>query len=546
MAGEMVLVVDDGQENRDFVVDYVLRPNGYRASVARDGQEGLEKALTESPDLILLDYQMPRMDGGEVMQALREKQCSIPVILMTFHGSEEVAVLVFRLGVRDYIRKPFSVDEMLEAIERALMETRLRRERDELTQRLLTSNRDMQRRIKELNALYSIGKSVTSLLNIRQLLTRIVDAAVYVTGADQGRLMMVHEGALYTRAVRLKNDAGARTVNERATSRAAYRVLSLGKTVMLNPNELAVAGEGEGESQAVLYTPLKVGSEIVGVLGVDNLDPTSTFTDHDGTLLGALGDYAAVAIQNARLYSQLEAAKDREKQQLRGGLEQCEGASEAPPALSKTGGLEPGGKRQVVSVLFADIRGYTAFSEQMPPEKVVECLNEYFTLACDIVAARGGTLDKFTGDAIMAFFNAPQPQPDHILRAVDAGLALQRAAAERSAKADPNAALTFGVGIAVGEAVVGNIGAKQWANYTAVGDTVDLAKRLQEQASPGQILIDERIARALGQRVRVEPLGTMRLKGRRTQANVYALKGLVVPRGQTARISPPQQEPQQN
>lgn len=525
----MVLVVDDGQENRDFVVDYVLRPNGYRASVARDGQEGLEKALTESPDLILLDYQMPRMDGGEVLQALREKQCNIPVILMTFHGSEEVAVLVFRLGVRDYIRKPFSVDEMLEAIERALMETRLRRERDELTQRLLTSNRDMQRRIKELNALYSIGKSVTSLVNIRQLLTRIVDAAVYVTGADQGSLMMMHEGALYTRAVRLRGDAGSRPVNQRTTTKAAYQVVNAGRTVMLNPTEIAVAGDTDSEAKAALYTPLKVGEELVGVLGVENLDAGHAFTDHDGTLLGALGDYAAVAIQNAKLHSQLEAAKERERRLMKGtaGLSR---------PLNQTTGLNLPGKRQIISVLFADIRGYTNFSEKIPPEQVVARLNEYFTLAGEIIATRGGTLDKLMGDAIMAFFNAPEPQPDHILRAVDAALALQRAVAERNAKSDPNIALRFGVGISVGDAVVGNLGAKHMSHYTAIGDTVNLAKRLQEQASAGQVLIEERIAQTLGQRIRVEPLGMMKLKGRRTRANVYQLMGFVVPRGQTARF----------
>ncbi len=525
MAGELVLVVDDGKENRDFVVDYVLRPNGFRASVARDGQEGLEKALSESPDLILLDFQMPRMDGEAVLKAMREKQCNIPVILMTFHGSEEVAVTVFRLGVRDYVRKPFSVDEMLDAIERALVEVRLRHEKEDLTQRLLASNREMQRRIKELNALYSVGKSVTSLVNIRQLLTRVVDAAVYVTGADEGTLMMLHENELYIRATRREDDAGARPCNEKTTAPAAYRVVQAGKPVMLRPSEVALAGAPESVSKAVLYTPLKIGNEIVGVLGVDNLEAENVFTEHDSTLLGALADYAAIAIRNARLYTQLEAAK----KQAHGALQRYVGTSVADHVLEQTGALNLGGNRHLITVLFADIRGYTSFSEQIPPEKVVEILNEYFTLASDVILARGGTLDKFMGDAVMAFFNAPNPQQDHVLRAVDAAYNLQKTVAERNANARNKPVLGFGIGISVGEAVVGNIGSKQQMNYTAIGDTVNLAKRLQEDASGGQVLLDERVVQALGDRIRVEPLGMKRLKGRRP-ANVYALRGMVISR----------------
>ncbi len=185
MSGERILVVDDGRENRDFVVDYILRPNGYRALVARDGREGLEKAIAERPDLMLLDLQMPRMNGFEVLHAMRQENLNIPVILMTFHGSEEIAIEVFRLGVRDYVKKPYTVEEMLDAIERNLAETRLRREKEALTERLLLSNRELQRRIKELNVLYKMGKTVTAMLDADHLAVRVVEAATYVTGAQR-------------------------------------------------------------------------------------------------------------------------------------------------------------------------------------------------------------------------------------------------------------------------------------------------------------------------------------------------------------------------
>jgi DNA-binding NtrC family response regulator len=151
MAGEKVLVVDDSKENIEFIVDYVLKPNGYVPSTARDGAQGFRKAQSERPDLILLDMNMPQMTGIEVLEALHREGLEIPVILMTFHGSETLAVTAFRQGVKDYILKPFQVEEMLDAIERALTEVRLRRERDDLMARLMNTNRTLEQRVRELN-----------------------------------------------------------------------------------------------------------------------------------------------------------------------------------------------------------------------------------------------------------------------------------------------------------------------------------------------------------------------------------------------------------
>jgi two-component system NtrC family sensor kinase len=178
MTNERVLVIDDSPENSQFVVEYVLKPNGYQALTASDGQEGLEMAVAQQPDLILLDMSMPKMDGLAVLKALKEQQVTIPVIMMTFHGSEMLAVQVFRLGVKDYVVKPFEVAELLEAMEWALTEARLRRERDQLTARLLKSNEQLEQRVRELNTLFGIGKSVTSLQDQNQLLSRLVEAAV--------------------------------------------------------------------------------------------------------------------------------------------------------------------------------------------------------------------------------------------------------------------------------------------------------------------------------------------------------------------------------
>ena len=204
MAGETVLAVDDREDSLSFLREYVLEPNGYRMIQAHNGIEVLDLLNAHQVDLIISDLVMPQMGGLELLEALRDQGLDIPTILMTFHGSEGTAVRAFRLGARDYIIKPFAIDEMLNAIDRALTESRLRRERDRLTQTVLQVNRQLENRVQELRFLYGIGRSVTSLLDLEQILSRIVEAAVYLTSADEGSLMLIDpdSGELYLRAER--------------------------------------------------------------------------------------------------------------------------------------------------------------------------------------------------------------------------------------------------------------------------------------------------------------------------------------------------------
>lgn len=529
MSGERILVVDDGRENRDFVVNYILKPHNFRPLVARDGQEGLRKALAERPDLILLDLQMPRMNGIQVLKGLAREGANIPVILMTFHGSEEIAVEVFRLGVRDYVKKPYTVDEMLGAIERSLTETRLRREKEALTERLLSSNRELQRRIKELNVLYKIGKSVTAHLDVEQLAARVVEAAIYVTGAEEGSLFLLDGEQLVCRAAKYRTDGRARPVWVESNDPLALSVLRNREPVMLLPEDLAEQrAQHPDYPVAVVYTPLTMGARALGVLGVDNVtDGAKSFSEQDVALLGALADYAAIAVENATNYAALESLKESEKQQIRQTFERYVAPSVVGQALDYPDELALGGARREISVVFADLHGYSAFSEQADPEEVVERLNEYFTLAADIIMAQGGTVDKYQGDAVMAIFNAPQQQPDHPLRAVQVALALREAVTQWNATREGNGPpLSFSIGLHLGEAVVGNIGAAQMMNYTAIGDAVNLAKRLEEHAEPGQILITDSVVDRLADQVRVTARGRTRVKGRQQPVTVYELLGL--------------------
>ena len=311
MAGERILVVDDRNENIDFIVEYVLKPNGYRALTARDGEEGLRKALTENPDLILLDMQMPRMTGIEVLESLKEHGKNIPVILMTFHGSEELAVRVFRLGVKNYIIKPFEIEEMLEAIEQALAEARLREERDRLTERLILVNRQLEQRVKELNTLYGIGRSVTSLLDVDRLLNRVVEAAVYITGAEEGWLLLVDEATdeLHMRAALGVDEKSARSFRLKVQDSLAGSVIKTGEPVLIGGGKHKI--KTAYLVKALLMVPLKVGERTIGVLSVTQRVSDEVFTNNELYLLSALADYAAIAIENARLFQETESEHRR-------------------------------------------------------------------------------------------------------------------------------------------------------------------------------------------------------------------------------------------
>lgn len=184
-----------------------------------------------------------------------------------------------------------------------------------------------------------------------------------------------------------------------------------------------------------------------------------------------------------------------------------------------------GGENRHIAVLFVDIRGFTTMSERLNPEQVVEILNEYLSLTTKAIFKYSGTLDKFVGDATMAVFNAPFDLEDYVFRAVCAAWDMKMGAdaiAEKF-KLRFGKDVAFGIGINCGSAVVGNIGCDFRMDYTAIGDTVNTAARLESNAAPGQILISESVYEAVKDRVEVTPIGESFFKGKSQSVFVYQL-----------------------
>jgi len=230
-------------------------------------------------------------------------------------------------------------------------------------------------------------------------------------------------------------------------------------------------------------------------------------------------DKTALRRENARLQSQLEQANAR----IRELLERYMPAPVMAEFMHSTEPPAMGGKRQETTILYADIQGFTPLAASIPSDQLIEILNRYLGLAATAMQDQGGTLDKFMGDGIIGLFNAPTLQVDHALQAVKAGLAIV-AAFQAAAGSDPK--LSVGIGINTGDVVVGNIGTPQLMNYTAIGDAMNLAQRLEEAAGPNEILIGPYTCELIRDAADVESLGPCQIRGRSEPITSYRVLGI--------------------
>ncbi|MCD4738696.1 MAG: response regulator [Anaerolineae bacterium] len=495
-----ILIIDDSREIREFVKTSILEPAGYQVLLAIDGREGLEKATTEQPDLLLLDYELPYLNGIEVLRALKQQQISIPTILITSYGSESVAVEVFRLGVRDYIPKPFTVERLLASIKQVLQSVHLERERDNLMLQLQNSNEDLNQRLRELDTLYHVSKSVALLGEPEELWERIVSAALYLTDAMDGALVL-RDPQTGKSTVRIHKQRSGATYAQDET----------------HPNIMTQA------SNLMMATPLKIGDKVLGALTISNKRNREELTPHHKRLLDMLADYAAIAIANSRLLAEVEERRQRENREIRNLFEHYVSPPVVKRILQQPNEVRPGGQRQEISVLFADLRGFTTFSAQTPPEILIQVLNQHSAAATEVILEGEGTLDKFMGDEIMAFFNAPLPQTDYALQAVKTAVHILKAIRKLHTQLPPKYQLDFGIGIYTGEAIVGNVGTDKLVNFTVVGTTVNKAHALQELAPARKIIICQHTYEQVQNYLPATRLPEVKFKGQAKPEPIYEI-----------------------
>jgi two-component system NtrC family sensor kinase len=303
-AKERILVIEDSEDIAEFLVNTILQPSGYAPLVATTGQEGLRLALDVAPDLIFLDLNLSHLTGMEVLQGLRDTVPTIPIALMIFAGSEELAVEAFRLGVRTYVVKPLKPPEVLKAIGDALREMRLRREKELLTEELMRANKELERRVRELTMLHEITQAITAPSDLETLLSRVVEVAVFLTSADEGMLFLIDEETdeLYLRAAKGVGDKRASLLLLPARDSLIGQVVKSGEPLRIASSDprLDLTVKTGYMVNALLYVPLKIRGVCRGVLAVSNRISDRAFTRTDQSRLDLLADHAAIALQMAR------------------------------------------------------------------------------------------------------------------------------------------------------------------------------------------------------------------------------------------------------
>lgn len=306
----LILIAEDSQEIKQFLAESVLPSAGYEVQTVGDGMSALTLSRELKPDLVITDQNMPNLTGLELIQRLKKDDPHLPVILMTSEGSESLAVSAIRAGATDYLIKPFEAEQLLAAVGRALKEAASWQEVLLAKQQAQQNEVILNQRVEELETLAHVGRTVTSMLEPEEVLTHVVEAAVRLTGAEEGSLLLLDEdsGELYMRASKNFDEEFARTFRLHVQDSLAGRVIATGEPLMLD-EESPKKIKTSYLVHSLIYVPLQSRGRTIGVLGVDNRKAERTLTSEDITVLVTLADFAAIAIENARLYHHSEAER---------------------------------------------------------------------------------------------------------------------------------------------------------------------------------------------------------------------------------------------
>jgi two-component system phosphate regulon sensor histidine kinase PhoR len=310
MSEELILVADDNPEMRQAIEETILNPAGYTVRSVGDGMSALSLAHELEPDVIITDHLMPSLTGIELIRRLNIEKPHIPVILITGEGSEDLAIEAMRSGASDYITKPFKAEQLLAAVGRVLSSSQRWKEMMRAEGEAIETEDDLGRRVLELETLAQIGRSVTVMLDLDEVLATVVESAVQLTGAEEGSLLLLDDvsGELYMRASKNFDDEFVRTFRVQVQDSLAGQVVETGKVVLLDarsPKKIKTAYL----VHSLIYVPLQVRGRTIGVLGVDNRKAGLELDEHDATVMMAMADYAAIAIENAQLLNRSEAER---------------------------------------------------------------------------------------------------------------------------------------------------------------------------------------------------------------------------------------------
>ncbi len=381
----------------------------------------------------------------------------------------------------------------------------------------------LQRKANILTALYEMSKTLGSVFDLNAIFDKATDVIFRSTPADRVVALLAEPGSngddpkLTPVAMRARDnrlDAHARRLS---IGRTITRKVMKERVALLSQDAASdeqFAGVDSIVSQGVRSTicaPLVAETRVHGALYADRLDPFSAFKPDDLELISAVAAQTAIAVENARAHERLA-----REEVARANYSRFLPEYVVKQMLENPESFKLGGVSQTITILFADIRGFTRISEHAPPERIVSLLNRYFSAMTDIIFAHGGTLDKYLGDGLMALFGAPTTTPDDANNSLNAAVAMQRRVLginiELSEEGLPE--IGVGIGLHTGEVVVGYIGSERRSEYTAIGDAVNTCSRLESNAKGGEILMSDATAKAARSRYKLKSREPIFVKNR--------------------------------
>jgi len=417
-----------------------------------------------------------------------------------------------------------SANDVMSTVLRSKEEVSAPQQRDKVLETL-------QRKANILSALYEMSKTLGSVFDLNAIFEKATDIIFRSTPADRvvallaesssGQLEDANLTPIAMRARDNKLEAHARRLS---IGRTITRKVMKDRVALLSQDAASdeqFAGVDSIVSQGVRSTicaPLVTESRVHGALYADRLDPFAAFKPDDLELISAVAAQAAVAVENARAHERLA-----REEVARANYSRFLPEYVVKQMLENPESFKLGGVSQTITILFADIRGFTRISEHAPPEKIVSLLNRYFSAMTDIIFAHGGTLDKYLGDGLMALFGAPTATPDDASNALNAAVAMQRRllGINRELRDEGFQEIGVGMGLHTGEVVVGYIGSDRRSEYTAIGDAVNTSSRLESNARGGEILISDATAQAAHSRYKLLPRDPIMVKNREQPVRLW-------------------------
>jgi len=395
--------------------------------------------------------------------------------------------------------------------------------------------KDLRRKAEILELLFEMSKSIGTVFDLQEIFERATDLIFRGTPADRVVALLADETldgrildySLNPIGVKTRNESVEKLTEKMTISRTITQKVMREKVALLSQDAKTDALFSGAESivaqgvRSTICAPLITESNVHGVIYADRLDPFAAFSADHLELISAVAAQTAVTVETVKAHKRLA-----REEVARANYSRFMPEYVVKQMLENPGSFRLGGVNQKITVLFADIRGFTAISEKEKPENVVGLLNKYFSAMTEVIFDHGGTLDKFTGDGLMAIFGAPTASEEDALNAVKAAIMMQKRLVPLNTElsSEGYGRISVGIGLHTGEATVGYIGSDMRSEYTAIGDTVNLASRLESNAQGGQILMSDATAQASGNMIPVNILEPLSVKNREQTVNVLEVR----------------------